>query len=92
MSSNKVIIPVILAGGSGTRLWPASRKLRPKPFIRLNQEGETLFSKALEQIQRLNPEQMITVVNEQHYFISNELFKNFPNLQTKNQYIFLKKF
>ena len=30
-----MIIPVILAGGSGTRLWPLSRKIRPKQFIDL---------------------------------------------------------
>jgi mannose-1-phosphate guanylyltransferase len=29
------LIPVILSGGAGTRLWPVSRELHPKPFIRL---------------------------------------------------------
>ena len=41
------ITPVILCGGSGTRLWPRSRKAQPKPFIDL--VGETsLFRQALE--------------------------------------------
>ncbi|MGI8944217.1 MAG: mannose-1-phosphate guanylyltransferase [Qipengyuania sp.] len=40
------IHPVILCGGSGTRLWPRSRKHRPKPFLPLLGEG-TLFEQTL---------------------------------------------
>ncbi|MEP5936747.1 MAG: sugar phosphate nucleotidyltransferase [Erythrobacter sp.] len=40
------ITPVILCGGSGTRLWPRSRKSRPKPFINLVGEA-SLFAQAL---------------------------------------------
>lgn len=35
MSKNDVIWPVILCGGAGTRLWPASRKSFPKQFVQL---------------------------------------------------------
>ncbi len=41
-----MITPVILCGGSGTRLWPRSRAVKPKPFIPLVGE-ETLFEQAL---------------------------------------------
>lgn len=41
------IHPVILCGGSGTRLWPRSRKLRPKPFLPLLGE-RTLFQQSLD--------------------------------------------
>lgn len=41
------IVPVILSGGSGTRLWPRSRKARPKPFLPLVGE-RTLFQQALD--------------------------------------------
>lgn len=44
--SPKQITPVILCGGSGTRLWPRSRASKPKPFLPLVQE-ETLFEQAL---------------------------------------------
>jgi len=40
------IIPVILCGGSGTRLWPRSRAARPKPFLRLLGD-RTLFEETL---------------------------------------------
>ena len=40
------IVPVILCGGSGTRLWPLSRPARPKPFLPLI-GGQTLFEETL---------------------------------------------
>lgn len=46
------LTPVILCGGSGTRLWPLSRKLYPKPFVTLN-NGRTLFESTLERVQLL---------------------------------------
>jgi mannose-1-phosphate guanylyltransferase len=44
------IHPVILCGGSGTRLWPFSRKERPKPFLQLVGE-QTLFEEAVGRVQ-----------------------------------------
>ena len=43
------IHPVILSGGSGTRLWPRSRKARPKPFLPLLGE-RTLFEETLDRV------------------------------------------
>jgi len=43
------IHPVILCGGSGTRLWPVSRKPKPKPFLPLVSE-ETLFEQAVRRV------------------------------------------
>ena len=45
--SNDLIHPVILCGGSGTRLWPKSRKAKPKPFLSLLGE-QTLFQAACQ--------------------------------------------
>jgi hypothetical protein len=39
------IVPVILSGGAGMRLWSVSRELHPKPFIRLA-DGKSLLQKA----------------------------------------------
>ncbi|MDZ4140158.1 MAG: sugar phosphate nucleotidyltransferase, partial [Erythrobacter sp.] len=43
------IHPVILCGGSGTRLWPVSRKAVPKPFLPLVSD-ETLFEQAVRRV------------------------------------------
>lgn len=90
-SSSKIttppIIPVILSGGSGTRLWPASRKLRPKPFISLDKKGTTLFEKTLNQLENLNIEKIITVTNENLIFLNDDVFKKYKSLYKKNDYI-----
>lgn len=44
-----MIHPVILCGGSGTRLWPVSRKVHPKPFLPLT-EDRTLFQQAIGRV------------------------------------------
>lgn len=49
MKNPALIYPVILCGGSGTRLWPASRKAMPKPFLPLIGET-TLFEQAIDRV------------------------------------------
>jgi len=67
-----VIIPVVLAGGSGTRLWPLSRQLYPKQFLSLVNE-RTLFQ---ETVLRLHAGEDIAepfvVCNEDHRFMVAE--------------------
>ncbi|MEQ1766091.1 MAG: sugar phosphate nucleotidyltransferase, partial [Methylotenera sp.] len=62
------IIPVIMSGGAGSRLWPVSRQLHPKPFIRL-QDGQSLLQKAFIRAASL-PEvnEILTVTNRELYF------------------------
>lgn len=54
------LLPVILCGGAGTRLWPLSRELSPKPFVHLP-DGSTLFAKTLARCAAL-PEALAPVV------------------------------
>lgn len=66
------VIPVILSGGSGTRLWPLSRAAHPKQFLTLVGE-ETLFQAALRRLQGLpDCRPPILVCNEQHRFLAAE--------------------
>lgn len=46
-------MPVILCGGTGTRLWPLSREIHPKPFIKFGR-GNTLFRNTVERARKLN--------------------------------------
>jgi mannose-1-phosphate guanylyltransferase/mannose-6-phosphate isomerase len=57
---------VILAGGSGTRLWPASTRKHPKQFLRLA-EGQSLFTMTLRRAIRLQIEGYICVVTHQDH-------------------------
>jgi mannose-1-phosphate guanylyltransferase/mannose-6-phosphate isomerase len=65
-----MIIPVILSGGSGTRLWPLSRKLHPKQFIKLIGET-TLFQEAVLRLPK-NIESPLVICNEEHRFLAAE--------------------
>ncbi len=65
------IIPVVLSGGSGTRLWPVSRKAYPKQFLNLTGD-HSLFQQTVFRglaIDKANP---IVVCNEQHRFLVAE--------------------
>lgn len=62
------IVPVILCGGSGSRLWPVSRANYPKPFVTM-ENGRTLFMDTLERVKALDDaEPPIIVCNEAHRF------------------------
>ena len=64
------IIPVILCGGSGTRLWPLSRSSYPKQFVEF-QKGQTLFKSTLKRIASLsNVGNPIVVCNKDHRFLA----------------------
>jgi len=59
---------IILCGGSGTRLWPLSRTLMPKQFVKLF-DGESLFQKTVERNQKACGAQFI-VSNAEQYFLA----------------------
>ena len=68
------INPVILCGGSGTRLWPLSRKSFPKQYLSfMSKKNKSLLQDTYERISKIeniiNP---ILVCNEEHRFIVAE--------------------
>ena len=65
------MIPVILSGGSGSRLWPLSRKQFPKQFLALTGE-HTLFQQTLERLVFEGMDAPIVVCNKDHRFNVNE--------------------
>ena len=65
-----MITPVILSGGSGTRLWPLSRKLHPKQFINLVNDT-TLFQDTILRLPT-NVADPLVICNEEHRFLAAE--------------------
>jgi len=88
MTDNSVI-PVILSGGSGTRLWPLSRESYPKQFLALDSRTKkTLLQKTFERLLGLEGlEDPILICNEEHRFIVAEQFRE---LNTDPQAIILE--
>ncbi len=67
-----MIMPVILAGGAGTRLWPLSRELFPKQLIDLYNEN-TMLQNTMLRVEKLDDvAQPIVVCNEEHRFMTAE--------------------
>ena len=72
--SQPPLIPVILSGGAGTRLWPVSRRAHPKPFMELV-DGETLAEKTLLRAKAVaDNAPVITVTSRDYYFYIRDLY------------------
>jgi len=62
------IVPTVLCGGAGSRLWPVSREMHPKPFIRLG-DGQSLLQKAFLRGAALpDVQEILTVTNCELFF------------------------
>ena len=76
-ATSSLVTPVILCGGSGTRLWPLSRAGFPKQFLVLSGEGsnQSLFQQAITRINSIGNAQIdlgetLVVTNEEHRFLA----------------------
>ena len=68
-----MITPVIMAGGSGTRLWPLSRSGHPKQFLALSGD-RTMLQQTAERLSDLPVSESITICNEEHrFFVAEQL-------------------
>jgi mannose-1-phosphate guanylyltransferase / mannose-6-phosphate isomerase len=65
------MIPVILSGGSGSRLWPLSRKQYPKQFLALTGD-DTLFQQTIKRLAFDGMQAPVLVCNKEHRFIIND--------------------
>jgi len=69
------LIPVILSGGAGTRLWPVSRRAHPKPFMQLV-DGESLAEKTFRRATAVtNGSIPLTVTSRDYFFYTRDLYR-----------------
>ena len=66
-----MILPIIMAGGSGTRLWPLSRGNYPKQFLSLSGD-KTMLQETLVRLDGLSHSPAMLICNEEHRFIAAE--------------------
>lgn len=76
-----MLLPVILAGGSGTRLWPLSRQAHPKQFLALTDSSLSLLQTTLARLQGLECVAPWLICHEEHRFIAAEQLRQ-VQLQT----------
>ena len=74
-----MILPVIMAGGSGSRLWPLSRDLMPKQFLKLDADL-TMLQATVMRLQGLNAEAALVICNEDHRFVAAEQLRQIKQL------------
>jgi mannose-1-phosphate guanylyltransferase len=81
------IIPTILCGGAGSRLWPVSRALHPKPFIQLL-DGQSLLQKAFLRATAIDGvADVLTVTNRELLFKIQEEYREINAIGCKTSFI-----
>lgn len=81
------LIPVILCGGAGSRLWPVSRETHPKPFIRL-EDGQSLLQKAFLRGACLpDVTEILTVTNRELFFKTEDEFREVNEAGTPTSFL-----
>ncbi len=82
-----MILPVIMAGGSGTRLWPLSRGNYPKQFLALDGSNHTMLQQTLNRLDGIEHTPAMLICNEEHRFIAAEQLRQ---INVKHSGIFLE--
>lgn len=63
---------VILCGGTGSRLWPLSRELLPKQFLKLVSEEYTMFQLTCNRVKKLEYNQIFIICNQEHLSLAEQ--------------------
>jgi mannose-1-phosphate guanylyltransferase len=86
------IVPIILSGGAGTRLWPLSRETAPKPFMPLP-DGDTLLGKTARRAAAIPGSRgLVTVTNRDLYFLTKDVYAGLGGTETRDTVFLLEPF
>jgi mannose-1-phosphate guanylyltransferase len=80
MMNTAETLPVIMAGGSGTRLWPLSRELFPKQFLTLDGE-QSMLQATVHRLEGLGLSQPLVICHENHRFLVAEQLRHMGALK-----------
>ncbi|HKB52659.1 MAG TPA: sugar phosphate nucleotidyltransferase, partial [Ramlibacter sp.] len=71
------LVSVVLSGGAGTRLWPASRHAFPKPFLELG--GSSLLAQAIQRGQACGTDELVVITNQDYLFLTRGVISRLPD-------------
>lgn len=74
-----MLLPVIMAGGTGSRLWPMSRELYPKQFLRLYGQN-SMLQETISRLSGLDIYEPMVICNEEHRFLVAEQLRQLNKL------------
>jgi mannose-1-phosphate guanylyltransferase len=74
-----MLLPVIMAGGTGSRLWPMSRELHPKQFLRLH-SIHSMLQETLKRLDGVGVSEPVVICNEDHRFMVAEQLRQIDML------------
>lgn len=74
-----MLLPVIMAGGTGSRLWPMSRELHPKQFLRLH-SLHSMLQETLKRLDGVEVSEPVVICNEDHRFMVAEQLRQIDML------------
>ncbi|MBO3277155.1 mannose-1-phosphate guanylyltransferase/mannose-6-phosphate isomerase [Pseudomonas schmalbachii] len=80
---NLSLVPVVMAGGSGSRLWPLSRQLNPKQFLPLANGELSMLQATIRRLEGLNVALPYLICNDQHRFLAAEQLRQLGMEQAK---------
>jgi len=81
------MVPIILSGGSGTRLWPVSRRAHPKPFMKLV-DGESLAEKTFRRALGVaGSSPVLTVTSRDYYFYTRDIYQVVDGQQHEHPFL-----
>ena len=82
-----MILPIILSGGVGSRLWPLSREGYPKPFIKVD-DGQSLLQKSYIRASNISDfDEIVTVTNRDLFFYSKDELEEIGVSASKNTFL-----
>lgn len=74
-----MLLPVIMAGGTGSRLWPMSRELHPKQFLRLHGQS-SMLQETLNRLDGIDVREPVVICNIEHRFLVAEQLRQIKKL------------
>lgn len=74
-----MLLPVIMAGGTGSRLWPMSRELYPKQFLRLFGQN-SMLQETITRLSGIEIHEPMVICNEEHRFLVAEQLRQLNKL------------